>query len=68
MVCGAAVVSTRERRRSKGMCGGVPEETPGIEPRDSASVVGENASVVRGSVQANSAGVARRIAPADAGA
>ena len=37
-MCGAAVVSTRERRRSKGMCGGVPEETPGIEPRESAGV------------------------------
>ena len=50
MLCGAVVVSTRERRRSEEVCG-VPKETPGIEPRKSAGVVEENASLVRGSVQ-----------------
>ena len=43
-VCGAAVESTKERRRS--------EESPGLEPRERVGVVGQNASVVRGRVQA----------------
>ena len=50
-MCAAVVESISERRRSEGICAGVPEETPGFEPRESAGVVGENASVVRGSVQ-----------------
>ena len=47
----AVVDSARKRRCSEGICAGIPEEPPGFEPRESAGIVGENASVVRGSVQ-----------------
>ena len=50
-MCAAVVESTRERRRSEGICAAVLEETPSFEPAESAGVVGMNASVVRGSVQ-----------------
>ena len=51
-MCGAAVESTRERGLSEGICSGVTEETPGSELRESERVVGVNASVVWGRVQA----------------
>ena len=51
-VCGAAVESTRERGLSEGICSGVTEETPGSELRESERIVGVNASVVWGRVQA----------------
>ena len=50
-------------QRSEGKIAGVVEESPGFEPRESAGVVGGEC---RGSVE-NSAGVARRGAPAGRG-
>ena len=41
---GATVESTRKRRRS--------EESPGLEPRERRGLVGQNASIVWGRVQA----------------
>ena len=41
---GAAVESTRERRRS--------EESPGLGPRERGGIVGQNSSLVWGRVQA----------------